>query len=348
MTLHSFIEKIKHFEFKDIFIPKEDEPEETLHVDGMTRQQLVNQVFENFKISLVQETTDESMLFHTSYKVYLFESDFRRLEQSLVNTAQDVMKKIIKCVLKLKKEKHPEYQPHARYFQFQFIPLDPENVLDAALPQDQQTPIQQGDVKVCSTLYADTDYQSGGNDGAGQVVMTVRHKNSVSVANWAMNREALRGVDMRGRNLFRFDFKLEENGVLQPSSVQGSNRLTSSAESAPALAVLSVDFGDHYFIVNGQPSRKYEMQTDSLMVGGRIGVPGASGQEIARIDSDEVIDQHIIIRHTSQGAFEIQAKGDTMLNERALPTMQDHWTPLYNNSKILLNGDIQLRFNTKK
>ncbi|MCR4959526.1 MAG: hypothetical protein K6B13_13140 [Prevotella sp.] len=316
----------------------DDAPADNNKGSYVTRQYLVDEIYKHFTETLKEETTDVSMLFHTCYYIYLSQPDFRAREQSFVNTANDALEKITKHVQKLCKEKYPNYIPHSRYWQFQFMPLDEDGQLDASLTEE-PVHLQRGEVVVLSMLYAEDDYQQNTASGSRRAVMTVHNKSSVTIGNWAVNHQALRGVDIRGRNLFRYHFSLDGN--VQQQGSHGWANLSYSGEEQKCVAIVSAEMGK---FVNGDSALMYQMKSNRLQVSGKTGAPDKGGEEVLRIDSDEVLNPHLIIRRTSDKTFEVQAKGNTVLNETLLDPINDVWYPLINNSILLIDSDIQLRF----
>ena len=294
------------------------------------RQKVVDRIYGEFLRTQKDNTTDESLLFNTCFHIYVKDEDFRKQEQTFSFTARDVMKKINRKIMELKKY-YPDFVPHSNYWQFQFAPLDADGKLDSSLfNQDQEQDLGQDGMPIISTLYPLTDVQHH-NDNQ-RVVATVHSKDSVTIKDWDVNLDVLREMEVRGRCLFRFKFTLDGS-----TEQMDANEKTNS--NLQTVATLKAEGGT--FLGN---KKMYAMTSDKLFIYGRVGEPDTSGKEIARLDSDEVLSPHVIIRRTRQGGFEVQAKGDTVLNEVSLPHLLDVWKPLPNNSALLLNGVIQLRF----
>ena len=301
------------------------------------RQRLVDVVFDSFKESLWDDSTDESLLFNTCFHVYVSKEVYDRQEQMFSFTVKDVMRKINRHIIKMT-AKFPDYTPHANYWLFQFSPLNSDGELDTSLfkVEDHDQSLGHDGIPVISTLYAPEDNRH--RNDYQRVVATVHSKDSISIKNWNINLDTLRDMEVMGTSLFRFKFTMDAS-VSELSSETRRNH--EPIDSLLAVATLTAQGGK--FIRGDQMTRAYNMVSDKLYVYGRIGEPETGDKEIARLDSDEVLSPHVIIKRTPQGTFLAQAKGETVINEVTVNNM-DAWTPLPNNSTILINGRIQLHF----
>ncbi len=301
------------------------------------RQKLVDMIYMSFLESQWDKTTDEGLLFNTCFHIYVNEETYYRQEQTFSFTAKDVMNKINRHIKKVIRN-YPDYTPHSNYWLFQFSPLNADGKLDPSLfKQNPEQGPEKDEIPIISTLYAleDNHYR----DSSQRVVATVHSKDSFSIRNWNINLNALRDVEITGTSLFRFKFTLDGT----TSQISAETRRNRNLNGNPlAVATLRAEGGR--FIDNGQTTSSFDMTSDKLYVYGKLGEPDTGGKEIARLDSDEVLSPHVILKRTPQGSFEVQAKGETVLNEVPLPYREDSWTPLPNNSTLLINGKIQLRF----
>lgn len=105
------------------------------------------------------------------------------------------------------------------------------------------------------------------------------------------------------------------------------------------LAELRAEDG-RFVTVSGQPYSTYRLQSDELRISGRHAMSASRGVETLMVDSEEVMNPHVSIRRDpSSGRFSISAMGDDVkLNGRLLPRGAAHWTPLPNNSTIIINA----------
>lgn len=307
------------------------------HSPKSERQRLLDNIYTNFDLTQKRYTTDESLLFPSCFYVFLKEEDYRFHHQAFKNTAQDVMKKIVRRVKRIREDRYPDYIPHSRHFVFTFIRMNDGDKLDEKMLRllsdaeeqtDNGTENKDGEIRIFSELYAPAD-KNRHEDDSHPVAMTVHTKETVSFKELDINMATLHNLEVRGDNHFRFRFSLDGEG-------------DSPSAGRKPVATLRVENG--HFLVDGDTCRTYEMCTDELLVSGRVSAPDTQGQEVVNIDSDNVLSPHLIIRRKPQGTFEIKAKADTFINEVEIETLLDTWEALPNNSVILLNGEIQLKF----
>ena len=294
------------------------------------RQKLVDKIYDNFDLQQREYTTKLSLKFPTCYYVFMGVESFNFQYQSFKDTAQDVARMIL-CRIEELKKKYPKYDAHSNSFVFQFICVKDDERIDTDIIGEagefgkKAVEIDKEVATVTSSLYPPASHNGSGADD-GQVVMTVREKDSVSFRKLDINLTLLKNIEVRGETFFRIPFSLnDDKGAAKP------------------VATLRAVNG--HFNLNGVTSHTYEMCTDLLIVSGRTGAPKDNDVEIARIDNDHVLDRHLVIRKgTEQGTFEVKAYGDTYLNEMPLPTFEENFARLPNNSDLLLNGEIQLHF----
>ena len=299
------------------------------------RQELVDEIYKHFEMSQIKYTTDESLLFPTNYYIIIqSEEDYRFHHMAFYDSAHDALKKISRQI-KNKVKQYPDYVAHSRHFFFTFVHIGKDDKIDEKLLQqifETGDAVNEKATRILSTIYAPSDGNKT-DDGEAPVAMTVHSKETVSFKELDINIAALSNVVTRGDNLFIFNFSLD-----------GATTATTEPTALPTEPVATLKAQNSCFIINGETRRTYEMRTDRLHVSGRVGSPNNEGKEIARINNDQVLNPHLIIRKTPQGTFEIKTKGDTVLNESVIDPFLNSWTPLPNNSRILINGDIQLRF----
>lgn len=292
------------------------------------RQQLVNRIYKHFVMTQKSYTTSESLLFPTCYDVFIREEDFKFHEQSLNNTAQDVKKMVIRRVHQLRK-RYPDYVAHSRHLVFSFICQKKEDTIAKEVLDQLDDVDKDGSVLILSKIYASLN-QKDDEDGEEPVAMTIHTRKKVLFKQLDINKAILRNYETKGNSNFWFPFSLDGDIVDDPSNL-------------PPVATLRAE--NSHFLIDGQSCRTYEMCSDILLISGRVGAPDTNGQEIARIDSDVVMNPHLIIRRNiRQGIFEIMSNGDAFLNEVSLPNFTNTWTLLPNNSELLINGEIQLIF----
>lgn len=81
----------------DLLLPNNDE-DINASMDGVLsdgkiapRQRILNKLKEQFLIEMRNETTTESLLYHTSFTVYIREEEYERLSPSFAQTVRDAV-----------------------------------------------------------------------------------------------------------------------------------------------------------------------------------------------------------------------------------------------------------------
>ena len=335
----------------------------------ITAQELVDQAFEHFKMRLQDSSTDMSLLFPTSFVIYLNPEDYAIRKQEFPRRAPDIKKK---CLIEVRKRisDNPEwhdYIPHSKYWKIQFVEFKPECVINTS-DGNAQFSVEKGHVMIVSDLYANDLGESIGDSASsgGRVVTTVHNmRGTTSLQNLAINPDAFKDVTRLGENSFRLEFlrsDLTDNNKSpkQTSSVNSptppanktvvdkviNNGNTSKQSNPPQKHVTAeLQVWDSYFLVNGQKTDKYVITSERLQITGPSATTSTDGAELLKIDNDSIMNPHLNIRYDAPNKrFLISAVGDTKLNQKILERNPDNWSEMPNNSTILLNGDIQLNF----
>lgn len=330
----------------------------------ITAQELVDQTFEHFKIRLNDSSTDMSLLFPTSFVIYLNPEDYAARKQEFPMRATDIKKKCLKEVRKRISD-NPEWQdyiPHSKYWKIQFVEFKPDCVISS--DTDTHFEVEKGHVMIVSDLYAN-DFGGPLSDGAssgGRVVTTVHNvKGTTSLQNLAINTDAFKDVTILGQNSFRLEFlrndlsdgSQKSNVAERPAGTSADNapkpqQKQSSTPVSSARAAGELQIFESSFMVNGQKTDKYVINTDNLQITGPNATTSTDGSELLKIDDDSIMNPHLNIRYDApNNRYLISAVGDTKLNDRILERNPDNWSELPNNSSILLNGDIQINFMKK-
>ena len=326
----------------------------------ITAQELVDQTFEHFKIRLNDSSTDMSLLFPTSFVIYLNPEDYAARKQEFPMRATDIKKKCLKEVRKRISD-NPEWQdyiPHSKYWKIQFVEFKSDCVISS--DTDTHFEVEKGHVMIVSDLYAN-DFGGPLSEGAssgGRVVTTVHNvKGTTSLQNLAINTDAFKDVTILGQNSFRLEFLRNDLADSSPKShaperptntgtdnvSRPQQRQSNPVSSAKATGELQIF--ESSFMVNGQKTDKFVINSVNLQITGPNATDSPDGAEILKIDDDSIMNPHFNIRYDApNNRYLISAVGDTKLNDRILERNPDNWSELPNNSSILLNGDIQINF----
>lgn len=310
----------------------------------MSRQAILDALLNHFDREMKNESTEISMLFHTSFVVYLREEEYRRMSPSFLMTARDAVTLFLRRI-KERLSKYPDYRPHSRYWVLQLVNIPEGTIIDGIEDDDMDSDM----ILIKSTLFPEDEYDSSqaGGVGEGRVVTTLHTKNSMKALPKAMHMNVLLGLDQLAKDKYRIKF--DQNDVLGfgDSIPFETGRQIPLIPTIPAVEVAPVarlTADDGRFIDNGRTFTTYQMNGDMLKIFGRNGnlLPGES---ILKVDSDEVMNPHCIIRRdTAKNTFFICAYGPVRLNERSIPSGGTQWILLPDRSAILLNEEVQISF----
>lgn len=302
----------------------------------LSRQDVLDALLKQFKEQLSLETTKVSMLFHTSFIIYLNQSDYDRISPAFQITVNDAVTIFLREIEKRLSD-YPDYRPHAKYWVFQLVGIPEGSAIDGVPDED----LESGMVIIRSSIYATDDYSSTTDSGGGRIVTTMHTVNSMKAMPSAMNLAALPGLIQLDKDKYRIRFDPKgilgfdtDNSVPLPEERPAANRKS---------ARITADDGQ--FILNGRTFTSYQMSGNMLRISGRNEITQPNVETLC-IDSDEILNPHVIIKYdSSTGMYQMNAFGPTKLNEITVNTgMFDNWTTLPNNSVIMLNDEIQLSF----
>ncbi len=339
--------------------------------DVISAQGLVDQVFEHFKYRLNDSSTKMSLLFPTSFLIWLQPDDFKARQQEFPARAKDIKKQ---CMIEVRDQlkRNPlwqDYVPHSKYWKIQFMEWKPDYV--SADGKSVENVVVRGRVTVTSDLYAQDDVASPANaviansgNGSGRIITTFSNtKGTTTPQNLALNPEAFKDVTALSNNAFRVEFLRSEldDAIPRPTPQQASQQAPPQApqpeparpsrrfvahdkKKEPVSATLQIY--DNYFVKDGQKTDRLTIGTKTVQITGPNSNGGNPGIEVIRIDDDSIMNPHINIRfEAANQRYLISAVGDTKLNQKTMVKDENNWSELPTNSTILLNDDIQINFN---
>lgn len=323
--------------------PKKKMVKSTIPNPGLRRQDLINSLEAQFKQQLANETTKYSLLFHTSYVVYLRSDDYQQMVQSFPMTCMDASQCFLD-ILKPLVAKYPKFRPLFRFWTFQLVCLPDDALIDGL--QEQNNNDDNHIILIKSQLWSEDDYNSetAQSTGGNRVVTTLHTKNSMKALPKAFDIKALRGFDALGQGKNRVSFDPEN--VL---GLGGQSPVSATPTSSPvppvgnkAVAKLKIDEG--VFIDGETTFTSYQISSDEISICGRNAMPAPN---ILKVDSDMVMNPHLTIRRDiASGKFYIRTLGPAVINGRMQQRDPGKWNLLPNNTSIIINNSIEISFKT--
>lgn len=353
--------------------PEPELPESTgsgpvaINTSSVTMQQIYDALEENFRESVAQLSTKYNLLYNTSFTIYLKADNFTSIQQALPFLADGAEQMLVeKSRAEIEKRHLSKYQPHSRYWQFQLVEI-PEDALIGDVNMDDIG--SEALIQISSELFPPTDEDKAGGSGDGRVVQTIHGVSSLKAIKNCINPEILTKLDLIEQNRIRLILDLyperkatpgqqpnqqvNPGPAPRPNAYQGqqqSRQAGQARQTAPAyLATLVAEDGCFLEGMTDRQLHTMAITSDEVHVCGRSAGTAAPGVQVFRVSSDRVMTPHIKIRRDpSTGRFQITALGPTKLAQIPLTEGPEAWRSLPANSVIMLNGEVQLRFNVKK
>lgn len=309
----------------------EDPAGEQHKKSGCTRQDVLNALKAAFINSLEEETTSESMLCHTFYKVYIHNYYYNKISTGFHKTCEDAVKVFVR-ELKRRASSFPDFTPFSNRWEFHLIPLSEGIILsnsDQAYNDDMIT--------IMSALWVPKSIADEESDDNGErEVVTVHEKNSMRDIPKGFNYALLYGLIAAEKDKAIFRFTLDnEISQIKPTVD------TKPARDSKKLATIKITGGA--FIDGQRTFSSFTMISDILKISGK-NENSTSAIPVLRINSDAIMCPHVEIKYDSQAKyFKILFRGPGKLNERDMGRHLNEWMVLPLNSSLML-GDFDLDF----
>ncbi|MDE7135289.1 MAG: hypothetical protein K2N91_01530, partial [Muribaculaceae bacterium] len=188
------------------------------------RQRVVNKLKEHFLTEMENETTTKSLLYHTSYTVYVREKEYDRLSPSFALTVDDAIKEFVEELRKAVKN-YPGYQNHSKYWEMQLVAIPEDSEIEGISTEV----MAENPIIIRSKLFADNLYDSPAHDDPNiqddvHYVTTIHTKDSSKELPNAINLAALKGLTELAKDKYRVEFNLKDVlGTANPDLVDKSN-----------------------------------------------------------------------------------------------------------------------------
>ena len=347
--------------FKKLLAP---DPLETDHGDNaaqrleippteVTATEILDALKENFLLSVKKLSTDYNFLYHTSYVIYVKASNYSEMSDSLPFIAGGAEKMLVELIRKRTEHDYPSYNPHSQYWQFQLVEIPEDAEFDGVTEHDMQKGAL---IQIQSSLFPPTEGEDSRSQTGGRIVTTVHGVNSLKAIRNCINPDILATIDLIEKDRIRLNLVLDKPQVQRVShntSAHPSTVRTQCPTPSPSTARIAhvhhatLEAQDGEFLEGAADRRIHTvaMTADEIHIVGRSSMPGYSGVQIVRVNSDRILTPHVKIRRNpTAGTFELAAIGPTRLNQRLLRPDPDTWTPLPKKSTFILDDEIQLCF----
>lgn len=314
-------------------LPNESQEEQTSYdrKKGIVapRQRVLNKLKEQFLSEMANETTTESLLYHTSFTVYIRETEYDRLSPSFAQTVRDAINIFIRELRKVVKN-YPDYQNHSKYWEMQLVAIPEDSEIDGISAEI----LAENPIIIRSKLFADNHYDSRMQDDI-HCVTTIHTKDSSKDLPNAFNLAALKGLTELAKDKYRVEFNLKDTLSVSPQS-----EADKSSNNTTVFATLHIVDGD--FILGDRRYRVYNMTSNKLLVSGKNGSASQVTDEI-HINDESVLNPTLeIIRDKKNGLFSLKVWGDVKIAGKHIDS--GNTVALPHNSSIMINDDYQINF----
>jgi hypothetical protein len=321
--MNNFFEKMK-----DILIGKTEENRSK----QLTNQDLADKLFKVYKKRFQEETVEQEMLFPTCFRIYLHSEDFEARKEAFAIVSRAMANKF-NAFNRTQMHKYTGNTPKSPFWLFQFIEFKKNTIVENVVS------VKKGEVYTLSTLFSQKF--SKNNDNIGNetgVTMTKIPRNSTNPKEvYNINQDAFLSMEMLDGYRFRFDITKYYEKITSDPKSEGRT------QESDTLACLLCDKG---FIGSTKTGNKYKITTPYIHISGKN--DARTGLQYAKVNyplSDSIVQ----IKHEN-GRFLLAAFGKVRLNQMLVPESKGtpDWVELGDNSKMLINGEVEIEFKRVK
>ncbi|MDR1810498.1 MAG: hypothetical protein LBR34_08900 [Prevotella sp.] len=334
----------KVFSFWDELVEKLSPQSPVWHSRGKkergfaNRQEFIDKIVEHFKAEFRKKSTRRDILYPTSFLIYLNPNDYNRQKQDFQFTVKNAVEEFYGYINS--RIKSDNYTPHANYWLFQFCSFTGSSIENKG---EEITDVPQGEVYIISDTFP-VDF-SKTNVGVGNVKGTLHAKDSAKAM--AINPALFRVIEQLGKDKWKIDWKDDDRRNAKVSTDPVSYEDKNRNIEGEAYAVLTCD--EKFIGRDGAKGKEYYMVDRLIDLSGKDDT--RTGSQIAKIDSSNVLISHVQIKYIPETQrFQLAAFGEIRLNERNVELSSGGnivWKDLSNNSNILINNEIGIKFKIK-
>ena len=299
------------------------------------REEFLDKIFVYFKNEFKKKTTRRSILYPTSFLIYLHPQDYENQEQDFMQTVKDAVEDFYNYIHDHLKS--PDYIPHSPCWLFQFCSFSGISVENK---DEEITEVPKGEVFIISDTFP-VDFSKENVLGDGNVKGTLHAKNSAKEL--AINHDLFLSITKLEKDKWQIDWNNEDfkNGKIANTPMSYAKNRDLESES---YAVLTC--GEQFMGTAGKKGIKYFMVDKLIEISGKNDT--RPGTHIAKVDNEKMLDSHVQIKYIPEvNKFQLAAFGETKLNERPVKLSSGgniYWNDLSDNSDIFINNEIGITF----
>lgn len=316
-------------------IGDEPKPNNGMMIEGMSNQQLFDDLLLLFDTSLKNESVGQRMLFPMYFDILMHPDDYNQRKDSLAYVLPEVVSSFMNVIDNYRK-KFPTVINVSKKWVFQFSPCRVDGEL--TLSDGSVVNVERGKLIKSAKLFYRED--SGSNvTVANNVKVSVKCDNSDVMNISFLNFEALKSIDIVEDGLYMYNYT--DDSPINPKE-QIDDRYKQPNESLPTNATIAT----LTYTYQGQRIH-YSMQDECISISGRKD-KRENKRMVFKLENDSLLNDHVQIKYDkNENKFYLCAFGKTILNQRSLILSEGgdiKWYELANNSHILMNDEIQVEF----
>lgn len=286
---------------------------------------IANELCAHFRQLLEDESFWDTMIFPTYFKVVMTPEDYESRRSIFRALIIRVIQEYYK-IIREKKEKYPVQGIMPRYWVFQILRSELQEV---NLYGDTLSIAPGRIITIAKIEASEPNVHVTQNTGVisvkcGNSVMTHRQRGNLD---W----NSIQGLEIVSEGEFRYKFDPNMNDDIE--------RIKSNAVSDEAVKLAELIYS------KGIEDRIYPVYDDLVHVSGMS--DNRSGMAYIKIPGVELVDSALQIKHIGDRKFQVAAFTMAVLNEKSMKISRGgavHWETLANNSTILLDDNVVLRF----
>ncbi len=322
--------------------PPTEEPEggETKEDDVLSGNIILEDLVELFNYNIKIMSIGRKMVFPMYFQILMHQEDYNEKKTLLPVWTPEIIRNFYQ-LLKEKQDKYLDCRPIAKKWVFSYSPCRLEKTVDIDTDDNDIITVKKGNIVSTAALYSEDI------DPTNDIKVSIKVNNSDIIKTANLNLSALDGIDILDEGLFTYKFddnylstdkpKVEKiNQSPIDENPKGNPEPPIIEEDNKPLATISFEDNHHEY--------KYTMKMSPIYISSVKDTRTTSN--ILKINNPNLKNGHVQIKY-EKGKFFLCAFGETRLNEKPVELSTPGniiWRPLANNSDILMNGEIQVKF----
>ena len=302
--------------------------------EGLTRGLLVDLIYREFVRQLESETTEDQMLFPASYTIYLSSTDFEKRKSGFPFTVKELVNRFNKEIRRRKRAKYPDYVAHSQFWFFKFCAF-PEGGLVVVDGKAHES-LPEGKVLIQCQLIPEKDIKDLNlpSSTSGKRVVTTIVNPAPMVNTSAINPQAIKGVTTKPGYAYVVEFANFEDVSNDSFSEPVKPVLTGP------VGKLEVLDGPGFLMADGSEATTVNISSKEFYICGKNDAASIGGITVLRLNTDEVVSTHVMVRCEPSGTFKVKANGPAIAGGIRLKPGSGESAEIRRGDQIIIGDDI--------